>query len=309
MYSEVHVIETRLQELIMESFVKTDDTLTFRFSKGRVYVENHSFICDFNKFFSLPISLFNLARIRRKYSFKAHRFVSTQINGLNALVFSSLISSENRVLIDDGIGTPALILDKNCLEGNRRFILRWKITNFCLRMLFGIEVLLVEERLKTVTHYFTIYPKLTAILPISFSVTKNPSILSELDYSGNYTLLLGSPMCEFGLMTREGYEGLFRGFQSENVVYVPHPNEYGVNMDLNVCVSYNSAEEYMMNNGFPNRIVSFASSVLLNVLENSMVDVLLFEYIERDSYSTYTKLIESYGSPLTTVKVNKHGRI
>lgn len=310
MNRKVIIVETKFQEkIIADNYEIDEEDIVITVDNSSLKVGDHNFICDFNKVHLWIQSLLALGKIRRQVDLRCNTLISTQINGLNSLVFSSVINPVNRVLIDDGIGTPALLKEPNILFANKRFWVRFNIVRLLILLFYRIDVLSVKNRIKTIHRYDSVYPSLSDFIAVPFHVQYLRPLFSGKLEKKKYKLIVGSPMVEFGLMSLKGYEEVMNSLGCRNTIYIPHPDER-VEKEFNyfrTIISPLTCEGFIKETGIPSNLISFASSVALNVREYSKVDLTILEYTPRKYSHIYTEILAKGYKDINVVPVNFHG--
>ena len=145
MKDNIFLFETAAQKKIVQKLINdlnlsVDDYKVFDCSGHNLKFDNYTFIINFNKISLLNKSLINIFKLKKIIDFKCKKFYSTQFTGINALFWSSIFEAENYILIDDGIGTPVIIIDNQIYDSLWKFRIRFNIIRFVLKLFYNIKL-------------------------------------------------------------------------------------------------------------------------------------------------------------------------
>jgi hypothetical protein len=301
MYSTVYIYETHFQKSVIDHLIDKDEINTANILiidaiNHKLKIESEVFNFNFNKIRMLVSSLRALIELK-KMNISCETLVSTHITGLNALFFSSFIKAEKKILIDDGIGTPVLLMNHRIFKYKIKFQIRYFFIKSILFFLF-LKLKSIKNTLKTISQYSTVYKKTPTLTKHFFIVKHLNFYLMKYEINQGEVCFIGAPLLEFKLCNQQSYEKLLKSVRNKygNFIYYLHPDEQlvlSLNIDgikfekLNVNI-----ESFFYEMGVPKTVIGFASSVLLNLSNSSYIQGNVnFRYIKKKVYGLeYDKL-------------------
>lgn len=273
MYKTIFIYETFFQKSIIEHLIENkyydkEQSLIIDATNHKICIEGEEYNVNFNRF-GMLISSLKVLRELRKLALTCETLVGTHITGINALFFSSFISSKNKVLIDDGIGTPVLIQNQKLFNSKIKYQIRFLITKTLL-LLHNIKIKNVVNTLGTIDRYYTVY-KSKIVPERSFPIY--PLNFYEQQYTTNMeeVCFIGAPLLDFKLCDEESYKMLLLAVKHKygDYKYYLHPDE-----KLTIKFKIEGIEFIKLNkpieksffkNGVPEFVIGFTSSALLNL--------------------------------------------
>lgn len=308
--TKIFIFETFLQKKIVDNIIaegsyKEEDIIIINGLNHKIIIDDKTYDLNFNKIYKFRKSLFAVSRLK-KLNLDCNELYSTHFTGLNAIFFSSFIKAEKRVLIDDGIGTQVILLNDEIFKRKLKFKAKYIFLKIVLFLFYRINLLSILKIKKTIYSYHSIYSKNPQV-GLSNGGFKESRINFFKKIDKHYsikTCFIGSPMLEFNLISKDELISTLNILTAKYGVltYFLHPDEYMVN-NLNIknvifkktCAG---VETFFENNGLPDILVSYGSSVLLNVTH--MSDFTKCYYLPFDIYgeeydSIYYSVLEQYG--------------
>lgn len=321
MKDNIFLFETAAQKKIVQKLINdlnlsVDDYTVFDCSGHNLKFDNYTFIINFNKISLLNKSLINIFKLKKIIDFKCKKFYSTQFTGINALFWSSIFEAENYILIDDGIGTPVIIIDNQIYDSLWKFRIRFNIIRFVLKLFHNIKLFDVKSTLKKINVYYSLYYKFFEDKQIPYTLCPVKKLYSITKVAKNVNGFIGAPMIEFGLINKDFYISILKKIISKygDLNYYPHPDEkeiYSLKdlQGLHLYPNKSPLEFYFQNNSVPDKIFSFSSSCALNIAvccdEIEIYDI-EYESFSRTKSSIYSRVLGFYGvNKIFKVKKNK----
>lgn len=208
---------------------------------------------------------------------------STYYHGFSTRFLSRYINSDQKHMIDDGIGSMIFYTHKMYALENFNYRVKLTFVNI-LNLIFGGSTILWDN----IDKYYTSYP-------IHFESGTTPEVLYYNLWKNAYTMrdgvaFIGSPDVEFGRLTATHFVRILNKVVSEHdiVEYFVHPNE---RVDKFKLVSTNRlilrkgpVEEVFKDEGLPRLLYGFNSSVLLHLALTRNVEVHAFFGYSNTSY-------------------------
>ena len=301
-YEAVFVYETNFQKNIIEYLIeqhycnKKILVIDARYDKIRILDEVWNINIGSRR--NTLKSLINI--LKWKKNIITDELVGVLFVGLNSRFFEMFITYKHLILIDDGIGTPVL------LKNPERW---WKEKSYRRVYMFNCIILLLcgkwfkttKQLIKRISTYYTIYN-------LSFN---NSFAVEKLDFLNTYNIkinkgtvgIIGDSLSRIkdvdkrNTIIKQIYE-----FFSTPIHYFPHPREQFINeIDktyiAEIIKPTTTVEDYFNKNQMPEIIVSYYSTVLLNLSMMKISDVKLFYIpIKKDKIGKYYyELLDSVG--------------
>lgn len=319
MYKTIAIYGTHLQKkiinhLIDEEIISKNGLLVIDGSRKQVKVNDTVIGLNFNVFSKVLTSIRNIKKLR-ELDLECETLISTHFTGINALFFSSFIKCQEKILIDDGIGTPVLLLDNKVYNRLVRFQVRFSIIRLILFLFYDTKLTTVQKATQNFTKYYSIYnfKKLFSDKPFEFryidGVNKKFEILPE------NVGFIGSPMVDFGLVSKMKFKQLLSEIIDGEgpLTYFLHPNEKKANHFEMEGITFvrpqTSIEEYFEKNGVPETLFSFSSSATLNVASaNPDVKIfnINFKSFFRNKSHVYNKVLDEFSILESTYTVQNN---
>lgn len=315
MYSTIYIYETDFQKSIINYLIERDyfnneHYLIIDATGHEIKIGNKIFGINFNKIDKLFSSIIELKSLKRQ-KITCDTLVSTHITGVNSLFLSSFFESNQKILIDDGIGTPVLIQNQSLFKKKIRYQARFILSKILL-IIRGSKLNNVASNFKTIDSYYTVYPNIPK-KPHHFSI-----FYIEGFYNRDYRIIsgktgfIGAPLLEFNLTTVKNYKNLLRKVHEEygDFTYYLHPDEkYAKSLNLpgiEFKKNNEGLEEHFYKTGMPSNVIGFASSALINLaLSKNFKSDVEFKFIKKKVYGA--KEDQLYYDLLASCKINCSG--
>tara|TARA_B110000027_G_C16118167_1_gene301316 strand:- start:2511 stop:3461 length:951 start_codon:yes stop_codon:yes gene_type:complete len=307
MYDTIAVFETQLQKKIIFNFIeigliKKKKLLIIDASNHKLKLNELNIDLNFNKISNIFKSFKNIKALK-KLNLKCKTLISTQFTGINALFFSSFINSDKKILIDDGIGTPVLLLDNSLYNRLFRFQLRFYFIKSILRLFFNIKLLSVQKATITFDSYYSIYNLGVFFDYKPYEFRYIDGIIQKYDLINKEIGFIGAPMVEFGLTSEKKLKALLSKIVKNEgpFSYFLHPDEkYSLDYNIqgvNFLKPNMLIERYFEIHGVPKTLYSFSSSAALNIATaNPQVNVynIGYESYFRNKNQVYLKVLNQF---------------
>lgn len=307
MYNTIAVFETQLQKKIIFNFIEIG--LINKYGLLIIDATNHKLIINdinidlnFNKISNVFKSIKNI-KILKKLNLECKTLISTQFTGINALFFSSFINSDKKILIDDGIGTPVLLLDNRVYNRLFRFQLRFYFIKSILSLIYNVKLLSVQKATTNFDKYYSIYDLGVFFSNKPYEFKYVDGVIPTYEIINDEIGFIGAPMVEFGLIGENKFKALlFKIVKNEGpFTYFLHPDEKnkltynisGIKFVKPKTLIENHFEDY----GVPKILFSFSSSAALNIATaNPQVNVYNIGYKSyfRNKNQLYQKVLNQF---------------
>lgn len=304
MYKTIAIYETQLQKRTINYFIKNnvidkDELLIIDATGHEVKLMGQTIKLNFNKFSLTFDSLKNVKELS-KLNLKCETLLSTHFTGINSLFFSSFVKCNNKILIDDGIGTPVLLLDNNLYNRLIRFQVRFFLIKLALKLFYNIKLLTVQKSINDFQKYYSIYNLNHLFKNRLFDFKYIDGVNKKLKLLPNTIGFIGSPMVKFNLVSKKRFKQfLCKILNGEGpFTYYLHPDEKKINSYIANGITFvkpnNFIEEYFDKNGVPEILYSFSSSSVLNIASvNPEVKILniSFSSFFRNKSKVYSQVL------------------
>lgn len=307
MYKTIVIYETQLQKRIINYFIDNGEIsnerlLIINAIGHQVKVNKHIIDLNFNKFSKIYTSFRNISKFKEE-NLVCETLVSTHFTGINALFFSSFIKCKNKLLIDDGIGTPVILLDNQIYKRLIRFQVRFLIIRTILYFFFNTNLLPVKKAVKEINKYYSIYnlEKLFTKTGIDYKYINGFN--KEFVLMSRKIGFIGSPMVDFGLVSENKYMHLLSSILSGegSFTYYLHPDEKRENLleikGISFVKPQVSIEEYFEKHGVPETLYTFSSSASINIAAaNPDVKIyyIKFKSFFRNKSNVYNRVLNTF---------------
>lgn len=281
-YDVIFVFETNFQKQIIEYLASTryseSDYLMIDARQDKIVVNGKVYRIGLN---GIKKSLRSVGGILKWKTLSTNELISVGITGINSKLFELIINYDKLILIDDGVGTPVLLNNPDLWLRRKKFV-RCFFFDFMLLLLIKGRVLKTTRQLiRRVGLYYTVYD-----LPYTYPFkTIKVDFFNQKKYSVNQDQVsfMGSPGIEKEKILKI-LQSIYEKYH-KRIDYYPHPRENVEDLSeyeslCRVITHEGTAEEYFYNNGIPGTIISFTSTILLNVNQIGDSNIALF-YIYR----------------------------
>lgn len=317
MYKTIAIYETKLQKKIIchfisEGVISENGLLIIDAIGHKVKLMDRTIDLNFNKFSNIFNSLKNTNELK-ELNLECETLVSTHFTGINALFFSSFIKCKQKMLIDDGIGTPVLLLDNSLYNRLFRFQGRFFFIKFALRLLYNIKLLTVQKATLDFSSYYSIYQFENFFSNNSYEFRYIEGVNKKYEFITKGIGFIGSPMTEFGLVSEKKYKTFLSTIVNKEgpFTYFLHPDEkntlnYQID-GVNFVKTNMFIEEYFEKHGVPETLYSFSSSASLNIAAaNPKVKIfnIGYESFFRNKNKIYHQVLNELGIKKSTYTVN-----
>ena len=316
-YSAIYFYETKLQKRIVDYIINRqlfDNTnyLIIDASGHDLSINGNVYKINFNKINKIFQSLINLNKIKR-LNIIGSVLIGTHITGLNAQFISSNIKANKKIIIDDGIGTPVLLCNPNIFKRKIKYQLRYNISKIAV-FFMGMKLLSVKRLYHELDEYITVYKNLPATVMNNFKVIHIDLLNVKYIVRNGKVGFVGMPLVDFKIIKQNKFIEFLHIIKNTygNFEYYLHPDEKFASTLLVEGVDFikpnNALENYFAKTGLPEKLIGFASSVLLNVSTSIHVKTNLY-YVKTNIYgreydSLYYKLLENNNILYSGIKLN-----
>lgn len=301
-YDKIIVYETNLQKLIVDKLIETDvepekaldSTLLIDARNNQIRIEDDVYHINVG---GLRWTIKSACDLSKFPKLRTKELIGTHFTGLNCRIFEALIDYDTLSIIDDGIGTPALLR-------NERFVRTydWLLRFVCAYILILLtrfrRIKSVKYLLNNASRYYTIYSFidkdyarcLNDVDVIHLSFFESMHITKIQKGIAGY---IGSGANKF---RKECLEYVTQRHQ--RLIYFPHPREvvddFVSHFAEEIIRPTQTIESYFSEHGIPEYLYGDMSSVFLNLkLSGVNTSLVVFSFVGLDD--TYCKIYKENG--------------
>ena len=317
MYKTIAIYETQLQKRIINHFInkgviKKKGLLIIDAIGHKVKLMDKVIDLNFNKFSMIFSSMKNVMELR-KLNLECEILISVHFTGINALFFSSYIKCKEKILIDDGIGTPVVLLDNTLYNHLFRYQVRFLFIKLALRLLHNVKLLSVQKSTLDFSSYYSIYQFGKYFSNKTYEYKYIHGVNKKYESISKGIGFIGSPMTEFGMVSEKKYKTFLSTIVNNEgpFTYFLHPDEKNtINYQIegvSFIKSKMTVELYFEKHGVPETLYSFSSSAALNIAAaNPKIKIFNIEYESffRNKNLIYRQVLNELGIKKSRYKIN-----
>lgn len=297
-YDAVFVFESNFQKDIIDYLIKikyAESTyLIIDASHNFIKLQDSTYKINLNGLINSIKSLPDL--LRWNSIIYTSELICVGIAGINSRLFEAIIKYKKLTLIDDGIGTPILLNNPKLWYLKKKFIRCFLFDYLLLFLLKGKVLKTTSQIIHQVSSYYTVYD-----LPFQYDFE-----VAKLDFFKQYKFsilkgevgFIGAPMENLSKLV--SILKLIYNKYNKRLNYYPHPRENINHLReytslCNIIDTNGTVENFWKSNGIPETIISFSSSVLLNLKQINKGDLFIYYiHMSNDKFmEPYNKLLDS----------------
>lgn len=305
-FDVVLVYETNFQKTIVEKLIeekyKDSDSLLIDARNHQIRIYETTYNVNLGGLRWIARSITDIQKLPKIYT---KELIGTHFTGINCRFFESYIDYEVLSLIDDGIGTPAILRNEHFVKTPGWFF-RLLCANFLMLALNGRRLKTVKELISRISNYYTIYN----FISNSYCASLTDKVIYHLNYYDGYKdiKVINGLACYIGSWKNPYIEQCLKYVRKRHnkIYYFPHPGEKvsdTIRQVVDEVVRPDSTiEDYFKKNGIPEFVYGSMSSVFLNIkLSGIKSKITVFSTL--DNNNTYSKIYVENGINLINAKL------
>lgn len=297
-YDAIIIVETNFQkniaEKLVEQFFLNKEVLVVDARNNKIEIQGIEYQVHLG---GLRWVLRSFGDIRELPKLKTKELIGTHFTGVNCRFFESFINYEKLSLIDDGIGTPAMLRGGVFIRTIDWYI-RLIAANMFVFFVFGRLLRTINDIIERLSNYYTVYE----FINNDYTDSLKKVNIKYIKFFDGYqkTKILEGKVCFIGSGVNPDLERCLKyvSQQHNHIYYFPHPRENVspvVEKYVEKIIKPNDTiENYFKEHGAPEFIYGSLSSAILN-MKLSKLDCKMAVFTVLSQNDPYFKLFEDNG--------------